>query len=261
MKFYCCGNKNNPPIMLFPGTWCLHTSFSTVIPLLEKCFYVIAVSYDGFDETEDTVFPDMITETEKIEAYIKENFGGRLFAAYGCSLGGSFVGQLVQRKKIHLEHGFIGSSDFDQSGKVKAWLMTKLFGGMMVKMLQTGKYPWYMKKGFEKNLETEYGRKFYEMLGIGKGGYPFIKKASAENQFYSDLITPLEEQISADGTKIHVFYAQKMGEKYLKRYEKHFKNPHIVAHDLRNEELLICYPEKWAEEIENCCRNYCADFL
>lgn len=261
MKFYCCGNKNNPPIMLFPGTWCLHTSFSTVIPLLEKCFYVIAVSYDGFDETEDTVFPDMITETEKIEAYIKENFGGRLFAAYGCSLGGSFVGQLVQRKIIHIDHGFIGSSDLDQSGKVKAWLMTKLFGGMMVKMLQTGKYPWYMKKDFEKNLETEYGRKFYEMLGIGKGGYPFIKKTSAENQFYSDLITPLEEQISADGTKIHVFYAQKMSDKYLKRYEKHFKNPHIVAHDLRHEELLICYPEKWAEEIENCCRNYCADFL
>ena len=67
MKFYCYGNKNNPPIMLFPGTWCLHTSFSEVIPLLEKSFYVIAVSYNGFDETEDTVFLDMITETEKVD--------------------------------------------------------------------------------------------------------------------------------------------------------------------------------------------------
>ena len=253
MKFYCYGNKTNPPIMLFPGTWCLHTSFNDVIPLLEKSFYVIAVSYDGFDETEDTVFPDMITETEKIEAYIKENYGDRLFAAYGCSLGDSFVGQLVQRKNVHIDHGFIGSSDLDQSGKVKSWLMTKLFGGMMVKMLQTGKYPWYMKKGFEKNLQTEYGRKFYEMLGIGNGGFPFIKKESAENQFYSDLITPLDEQIYADGTTIHIFYAQKMGEKYLERYTRYFQNPHIVAHDLRHEELLICYPEKWVEEIEKCC--------
>ncbi len=253
MKFYTYGNIENPPIMLFPGTWCLHTSFNEVISLLQKSFYVIAVSYDGFDETEDSVFPNMITETEKIEAYIKENFTGRLFAAYGCSLGGSFVGLLVQRKNIHIEHGFIGSSDLDQSGKFKAWLITKLFGGMTVKMLQTGKYPWYMKKGFEKNLQTEYGRKFYEMLGIGKGGYPFIKKESAENQFYSDLITPLDEQISADGTTIHVFYAQKMGEKYLERYHKHFKNPHIVTHDLRHEELLLCYPEMWVEEIEKCC--------
>lgn len=253
MKFYCYGNKTNPPIMLFPGTWCLHTSFNKVIPLLEKSFYVIAVSYDGFDETEDTVFPDMLTETEKIEAYIKEKYCGRLFAAYGCSLGGSFVGLLVQRKNIHIDHGFIGSSDLDQSGKIKAWLMTKLFGGMMVKMLRTGKYPWYMKKGFEKNLETEYGRKFYEMLGIGKGGYPFIRRKSAENQFYSDLITPLEEQISAEDTTIHIFYAQEMGEKYLERYKKHFKNPHIVGYDLHHEELLICYPRKWADEIENCC--------
>ena len=91
------------------------------------------------------------------------------------------------------------------------------------------------------------------MLGIGKGGYPFIRKESAENQFYYDLITPLDEQISADGTTIHVFYAQKMGEKYLERYHKHFKNSHIVTHDLRHEELLLCYPEMWVEEIEKCC--------
>ena len=253
MKFYCYGNNAKPTIMLFPGTWCHYTSFQEVIPLLEEDFYVIVVSYDGFDETEDTIFPDMITETGKIENYIKENFGGRLFAAYGCSLGGSFVGLLIQRKNIHIEHGFVGSSDLDQAGKFKAGLMTKLFGGMMSKMLQTGEYPRFMKKGFEKNLETEYGRKFYDMLGIGKGGFPFIKKESAMNQFYSDLITPLEEQIGAQGTTIHVFYAMKMGEEYLKRYCKHFSNPDIREHDMRHEELLICYPKEWAEEIRRCC--------
>lgn len=30
-------------------------------------------------------------------------------------------------------------------------------------------------------------------------------------------------------------------------------NPHIVVYDLRHEELLICYPQKWADEIEYCC--------
>jgi len=29
---------------------------------VEQDFYVVCVSYDGFDETEDTVFTDMITE-------------------------------------------------------------------------------------------------------------------------------------------------------------------------------------------------------
>ncbi|MBQ7972558.1 MAG: hypothetical protein IJ291_03790 [Lachnospiraceae bacterium] len=33
-----------------------------MISFFEQDFYVVCVSYDGFDETEDTVFTDMITE-------------------------------------------------------------------------------------------------------------------------------------------------------------------------------------------------------
>ena len=61
------------------------------IPFLAEDFRVVCVSYDGFDETEKTVFSDMLTETEKIENYIKENCGENIYAAYGCSMGGSFV--------------------------------------------------------------------------------------------------------------------------------------------------------------------------
>ena len=84
------------------------------------------MSYDGFDETEDTVFPDMPTETEKIEAYIQETYGGHIHAAYGCSLGGSFVGLLVQRKNIHIDHAILGSSDLDQDAIWKAKLKCKI---------------------------------------------------------------------------------------------------------------------------------------
>ena len=54
-------------------------------------------------------------------------------------------------------------------------------------------------------------------------------------------------------TSSHIFYAVKMGEKYLERYHMHFKNPDIRRHDMQHEELLICYPERWTEEIRKCC--------
>lgn len=99
------------------------------------------VSYDGFDETEESVFPDMLTETAKIEDYITEVFGGHIYAAYGCSMGGSFVGLLVQRKRIHIDHAILGSSDLDQetglSARFKAWLITKILYGIF----QSGEYP------------------------------------------------------------------------------------------------------------------------
>ena len=74
MKFYTFGTVENPVILLLPGTCChWKLNFGAVIPLLENHFHVICVSYDGFDETEDTVFPDMLTETEKIENYIQRH--------------------------------------------------------------------------------------------------------------------------------------------------------------------------------------------
>ena len=58
----------------------------------------------------------MISQTEKIETYVRENYEGKIKAAYGCSLGGSFVGLLVQRRIIHIDHAILGSSDME-SGK------------------------------------------------------------------------------------------------------------------------------------------------
>lgn len=92
MKFYEFGKENDAVILLLPGTCChWKLNFGEVIPLLSKNFRVVCVSYDGFDETEDAVFDDMISQTEKIEQYILGNYGRKIKAAYGCSLGGSFV--------------------------------------------------------------------------------------------------------------------------------------------------------------------------
>ena len=83
MNFYEFGELNKPVIILLPGTSChWKANFEEVIPLLEEDFHVVCASYDGFDETEKTVFPDMLTETDKIEKYINGNFGGEIHAAY-----------------------------------------------------------------------------------------------------------------------------------------------------------------------------------
>lgn len=256
MKFYEFGESHNPAILLLPGTCChWKANFGEVIPLLERDFHVVCVSYDGFDETEDALFPDMLTETEKIEAYVREKFGGRIHAAYGCSLGGSFVGLLVQREKIHISHAILGSSDLDQetgmSAKLKGWLMGKMLFGMF----QKGKLPAFMQRMLEKQSEEEqrYYHKMLDMFGIGGDRMSFVKRESIRNQFYSDLVTPLEDGIGPLGTAVHIFYAVKMGEEYLDRYNAHFKEPDIRRHEMEHEELLVCHPEQWAEEIRNCC--------
>lgn len=256
MKFYTFGEKENPAILLLPGTCCQwKANFNHVIPYLEKDFYVVCVSYDGFDEAENTVFSSMLEECEKIEQYVKEQFSGCVHAAYGCSMGGSFVGLLIQRQNIHINHGIIGSSDLDQEtgfgAKFKSWLIAVV----LRHIFKSGKLP----KFFQKRLDAkdpemrEYMEKMLAMFGVGSSNSAFIKKKSIRNQFYSDLVTPLEEKISVPGTAIHIFYAKKMGEQYLERYRKHFAKPDIREHDLQHEELLLSYPKEWAEEVKRCC--------
>ena len=261
MKFYEFGELNKPLIILLPGTCChWKENFEKVIPFLAEDFHVVCVSYDGFDETEKTifhgnVFPDMLTETKKIEIYIKENCGGKIYAAYGCSLGGSFVGLLVQRRNVHISHAILGSSDLDQekgtSAKFKAWLIGKILYGMF----QKGRLPGFMKRWLEKKPADErlYYEKMLDMFGMNNTRMSFVERESIRNQLYSDLVTPIENGISVSGTTIHIFYAVKMGERYLERYHRHFKNPDIRRHDMQHEELLICYPEQWVEEVKKCC--------
>lgn len=253
MKFYEYGEKTAPVILLLPGTCChWKRNFGEVIPLLEQHFHVVCVSYDGFDDTEDTVFLDMMTETEKIEAYIQEHFGGTIRAAYGCSLGGSFVGLLVQRKNIHIDHAILGSSDLDQDTPWKAKLKCRIAIPLLHKIVSTGEYPKVLRGLMEKK-RTPYRDKFMAMFGIGNGGLPFMKRESVYNQFYSDLITPLEDSIAVPGTTVHCFYAVKMGEEYLRRYQKHFVDPVIHQFDMEHEELLVLYPEQWVIAVQEVC--------
>lgn len=256
MKFYFFGQREKPVLFLLPGTCChWRRNFGAVIPLLERNFYVVCVSYDGFDEMEQTVFPDMLTETVKIEEYIQTNFGGHISAAYGCSMGGSLVGLLIQRRNIHIDHGILGSSDLDQGDGLSARLQAKLISSVLHSIFQKGKQPgWMQKRVRKKPLEEQaYMKRMLEMFGVGSADMGFVKKESIYNQFYSDLVTPLENGISVPGTTVHIFYAMKMGGQYKLRYHQHFKDPDIRHHGMQHEELLICHPQQWADEVRSCC--------
>lgn len=250
MKIYEFGDRNKPIILLLSGTsghW--KGTYGKVIPLLGINFFVACVSYDGFDENEDTIFLSMIDEVEKIENYIQKHYAGNVYCAYGCSLGGSFVGLLMQRKNVHIDNAILGSSDLDQSSSTKAEHSAKVTTYLLYSLTQGDAFSACIKFFMALTL----GKTYVQNMMHCFDGLSYVKKESIYNQMYSDLITPLEKHIEIYNTNIYCFYAKKMGKQYLKRYHEYFKNPRIVSFDLQHEELLACYPEKWTKEIEKCC--------
>lgn len=234
MQFDEMGLMTGKTMMLLPGTACdYQTNFDSVLDRLGEKYHLICVNYDGFDGS-GSVFPDMITVTEKIEKYIKENYNGKIDGAIGSSLGSSFVGQLIQRENIHLDHGIFGSPDLDQSGKFSAWLQSKL----VVPLLTS------FTKGEKKKAKArEKIKTFFEMSDETADKFmACFEKFSPEsikNEYYTDLLTWLEDDIYVEGTKVHFIYANKMGDKYLKRYKKYFRDPEIREFGMQHEQWVF----------------------
>ncbi len=62
---------------------------------------------------------------------------------------------------------------------------------------------------------------------------------SIRNEYYTDLLTHHDNDISVEHTKVHFIYANKMGEKYLKRYKKYFNDPDMREYDMQHEQWVF----------------------
>lgn len=141
MKIHEFREPDKPVLLLLPGTCCYwKANFENVLENLTQDFRVGIVAYSGFDESKDDCFLSMEEETKKLEQYIKEHYNNHICAAYGCSLGGSFVALLTARKNIVMKYGIIGSSDFDQASGFTARLKASLMRKLLYPYIHTGKY-------------------------------------------------------------------------------------------------------------------------
>ncbi len=234
MTFEEFGTEHEKTMMLLPGTCCdWQINFRNVFSRLEEKYHLICVNYDGFDGS-DLIFPDMLTVTAKIEQYIQEKHGGRLDAALGSSLGSTFVGQLIQRQNVHIDHGIFGSPDLDQCGLIPAKLQS-----MLVVPLLTSATKGEKKRRKTVELLMAKMQMKEETAEQFVASFSRFRPESIKNEFYTDLLTYLRDNIQVEHTKVHFIYASKMGEKYLKRYKKYFADPDIREFDMQHEQWLF----------------------
>ena len=248
MQFTEFGNQEGKTMLLLPGTACTwQLNFKHVVDELAAKYHIIAVNYDGFEGDPNMIFTDVPTVTEKIEDYILEHHGGRVDGAYGSSLGGSFVGLLIERQRIHIDHGFIGSSDLDQGGKLKARHLTMIVGPMLSGACKSEKKRAKLKAKLQKKGAVGDGDKSLDFANDFIDNMKTLHPKTISRQFYSDYVTPLADDIHADSTTIHVIYALQMGEKYGRRYRQHFRDPDIHEFDMKHEVWL--YDDKWKQPV------------
>ena len=147
------------------------------------------------------------------------------------------------RENVHVDHGIFGSSDLDQSGvlaaKLQAALVTPLLTGVTKSEKKKQKTKKMMMDSFE--MSDEVANSFIE-------AFSKFDVRSIKNEYYTDLLTHLKDDIHVEGTTAHFIYAKKMGEKYLKRYLKYFRYPDIREFNMQHEQWLFG-ERKYAEPV------------
>ena len=246
------GVDNEKTLLLLPGAFAnVELCYGNVIPALAEKYHVIAVDYDGFDG-KGGEFTSFIRMAKKIEWLIQSKFEGELYAVYGSAIGSDVAGLLIQRKNILIAHAILGSPDMETCGEKSAKMRTKMMGTALIRMMQSGQVPDWIRRSMNHQIGEERTERYLGILEKMPEILSDVSRISMERQFYSHLTTHLEMNIDVPGTRVHIFFATKMGEKYQERYEQHFNNPDIIRKDYGSEELLFFYPEEWVETVEEC---------
>ena len=251
MQFTEMGPEDGKTLVLLPGTACTwQINFSRVIDELARRYRLICVNYDGFEGDPAICFTSVPEVCEKIEDYLIEHHGGRVDGAYGSSLGGSFSALLVQRGRVHVDHAFIGSSDLDQGSPIVARIATMIVGPLLSGAAKSEKKRKRLVDMLVKNLyadeDSDEMRTFLEGFS---GSFSNMHPKTITREYYSDYVTPLDDDIHADGTTIHVIHALRMDPKgkYEKRHRRHFRDPDLMRFYMQHEEWL--FGSKWTSAV------------
>ena len=135
MKFYEFGKENPTTIMCFPGNFMTHRQFEKIVPMLESEYHIITVSFDGYDETGETIYTTAKEQAEKIANFIKEQLNGKIDLVYAESLGSIPAAFLTQVKDLQIGGVLLSGAEYMNYGIFNK-LAVNMFAPMTYKLIR-----------------------------------------------------------------------------------------------------------------------------
>lgn len=242
MKFYTFGNKENKTIMLIHGmgtTWKM--SYSSLIPIIEKDYHVIAVSLDGYNPEESSIFDSFEKQAEKISDFLSNEYNGKIDIIYASSMGGAILIHLLSNKTVKVGTAIIDGLYADNYG-VLAKTASKLMTSLTYKTM-SGKSALLMKVMGIDSFEE-----------LKKKMYVDAARETIFNCFYSTYTFDIPNCFT---DKIYFWYGSK--EKYppklVSKISKVNKNVNVKVFSDCGHGSLLNRPEELANEIRNASRG------
>ena len=240
MDFKTFGNIGSPTLLLIPGLGVSYEIFLPLISMLEDRFHIIAAQVDGFTLGRHTEFTSVDDQAAQVIRYVNDNLGGKLDIAYGLSLGGKILSQILERNGITIDNSIMDAAPLLP---LPRWLVGPL------KYLQCANV-WSCYHWTEFWRWVFHSHYFDVLLDECRKVYPFGGSKAVLDGYTSVYTTRLE---SISGKDIHFWYGT--NESFVAKPQiRHLRAIHPdtkieIFNGMNHGQLLIDHPEEVADRI------------
>jgi len=243
MQYKEFGSKDKEIIILLHGGGLSWWSLQRVVDILEKEYYVVTPIIDGHGEDGENSFLSIEDSAKKLIEYIDSNFGGKVLAIGGLSLGAQIVTEVLSERMDITEFAIIESALVlpIMGTAAMAWSYNLIFGLI--------KQRWFSKmQAKSMAVPEEWFELYYEdsskmskqsLINITLSNGNYALKTSISNVKAKVLVIAGEKEIGIMKKSANILHEAISGS------ELH------IAQSLKHGELSIAYPQKYSELLKD----------
>ena len=247
MKFHESGDRKHKPMILMHGVLTPWQIWQPQIDFFKDNYYVVVPALDAHIEEEKSEFVSIEEEAEKIEEYVNNEFGGRVYALCGLSMGGKIANRIFERRNIKIDNLVLDGAPLVKGSAIAKVFMTRSYKLIVRKSKQRDKKT---LENFKRDfLPEKYLESYLQFADT-------MSDTSIENMIgcvCNTGISPCENQngtkiLFMHGTKGNEVYSVKSARKMKKLYPSSVAVPRFDG--CKHCEIALYYPEKWCGTVE-----------
>ncbi|MDP4152514.1 MAG: alpha/beta hydrolase [Bacillota bacterium] len=138
VTFETFGDESKPSLLLLHGMVCTwEQNFSHLIGDLQRNYYLILPAYDGHNPKEDKDFADIEQTAVEIDDYIATHHGGKIYAAYGFSMGANVLAEILASNRTAIEKTILDAPYLLPRPRFLAMPFSKIIAAIAVKIIKS----------------------------------------------------------------------------------------------------------------------------
>lgn len=149
MRFHEFGDKNDKIIILIHGVLTPWQIWQEQIDFFKEKYFVIVPALDAHVEEEASEYISVEQEAKCIEEYVCSNYGSKVFAVCGLSMGGAIANVLFGNGKLEIEHLVFDGAPLVPTPGFATKMMTNAYLDIIHKSKERDKNT---LRNFEKNF-------------------------------------------------------------------------------------------------------------